>query len=341
MAHYGGASTDGFRAKTLLKKREKQKEEIEHLKSKISESMDQKLNVAQIDNKFASHYDAVEQQLKSNTIGLVTLDEMKAQQESALEEREKRLLQEQKDLEKEKERKRKNKEKEKTEKRSKLSFGFDEEEEEDENEEDEQGQSSSGCSTKVKDKPACDDGVEKRRLGKNPDVDTSFLPDKERENEDRIESERLRQEWHEMQEQQKAQEIEVIYSYWDGSGHRKKCLVKQGDTIQTFLHTVLRELRTSFDELKSADTVNLMYVKEDFIIPHHYTFHDFIVTKARGKTGPLFDFTVHEDVRITQDASVKRDESHAGKVCLRSWYEKNKHIYPASRWEAFDSEIKW
>merc|ERR1712189_64942 len=86
MAQYKGASTDGFRAKTLLKKREKQKEEIEHLKSKISESMDQKLNVAQIDNKFASHYDAVEQQLKSNTIGLVTLDEMKAQQESALEE---------------------------------------------------------------------------------------------------------------------------------------------------------------------------------------------------------------------------------------------------------------
>jgi len=339
MAQYKGASTDGFRAKTLLKKREKQKEEIEHLKSKISESMDQKLNVAQIDNKFASHYDAVEQQLKSNTIGLVTLDEMKAQQESALEEREKRLLQEQKDQEKEKERKRKNKEKEKTEKRSKLSFGFDEDEEEEEEEEDSGGGGREEGGQDAKDEPGCSSTM--KRLGKNPDVDTSFLPDKEREQEERIETERLRQEWHEMQEQQKAQEIEVVYSYWDGSGHRKKCVVKQGDTIQTFLHTILRELRGSFDELKSADTVNLMYVKEDFIIPHHYTFHDFIVTKARGKTGPLFDFTAHEDVRITQDASVKKDESHAGKVCLRSWYEKNKHIYPASRWESFDSEIKW
>lgn len=37
MAQYKGASTDGFRAKTLMKKREKQKEEIEHLKIKISE----------------------------------------------------------------------------------------------------------------------------------------------------------------------------------------------------------------------------------------------------------------------------------------------------------------
>ena len=26
---------------------------------------------------------------------------------------------------------------------------------------------------------------------------------------------------------------------------------------------------------------------------------------------------------------------------LRSWYERNKHIFPASRWEAYDPEKKW
>lgn len=26
---------------------------------------------------------------------------------------------------------------------------------------------------------------------------------------------------------------------------------------------------------------------------------------------------------------------------LRSWYEKNKHIFPASRWEPYDPEKKW
>lgn len=31
-------------------------------------------------------------------------------------------------------------------------------------------------------------------------------------------------------------------------------------------------------------------------------------------------------------------QSHAGKVVERSWYEKNKHIFPASRWEVFDPE---
>jgi protein FAM50 len=50
----------------------------------------------------------------------------------------------------------------------------------------------------------------------------------------------------------------------------------------------------------------------------------------------LFSFDVHDDVRILHDATVEKHESHAGKVCERSWYEKNKHIFPASRWEVYD-----
>ena len=65
----------------------------------------------------------------------------------------------------------------------------------------------------------------------------------------------------------------------------------------------------------------------------HYTFYDFIVNKARGKSGPLFNFDVHDDVRLLADATKEKDESHAGKVVERSWYNRNKHIFPASRWE--------
>lgn len=65
----------------------------------------------------------------------------------------------------------------------------------------------------------------------------------------------------------------------------------------------------------------------------HYTFYDFIVNKARGKSGPLFNFDVHDDVRLLADATVEKDESHAGKVVERGWYQRNKHIFPASRWE--------
>ena len=57
------------------------------------------------------------------------------------------------------------------------------------------------------------------------------------------------------------------------------------------------------------------------------------MNKARGKSGPLFNFDVHDDVRLLADASVEKDESHAGKVVERSWYQRNKHIFPASRWE--------
>lgn len=68
-------------------------------------------------------------------------------------------------------------------------------------------------------------------------------------------------------------------------------------------------------------------------VEQHHTFYDFIVNKARGKSGPLFNFDVHDDVRLLADATVEKDESHAGKVVERSWYQRNKHIFPASRWE--------
>lgn len=39
-------------------------------------------------------------------------------------------------------------------------------------------------------------------------------------------------------------------------------------------------LRREFSELKTVMADQLMYVKEDLILPHHYTFYDFIVTKV-------------------------------------------------------------
>merc|ERR1712224_354321 len=77
-------------------------------------------------------------------------------------------------------------------------------------------------------------------------------------------------------------------------------------------------------------------LREDLILQHHLSFRELIVNKARGKSGPLFSFDVHDDVRMQADASKEKEESHAGKVVERHWYEKNKHIFPASRWEEYD-----
>lgn len=60
MAHYKGAASEAGRAMQLMKKREQALQDIELRKKKIEEDL--KLN--NIENKFATHYDAVEQQLK-------------------------------------------------------------------------------------------------------------------------------------------------------------------------------------------------------------------------------------------------------------------------------------
>ena len=75
------------------------------------------------------------------------------------------------------------------------------------------------------DNASADNPPKRAKLIKNPAVDTSFLPDREREEQDRQLREDLRQKWLQDQENIKKEEIEVVYSYWDGSGHRKSVTV--------------------------------------------------------------------------------------------------------------------
>uniref|UniRef100_A0A915LXD8 Protein FAM50 homolog n=1 Tax=Meloidogyne javanica TaxID=6303 RepID=A0A915LXD8_MELJA len=177
--------------------------------------------------------------------------------------------------------------------------------------------------------------IVKKRLGMDPTVDTSFLPDRERDEQIQRERERIGAEWLEMQEKEKNEEIMVAFCYWDGSSHRRDFKTKKGTTIAQFLQKALDLFRKEFLELKLATVENLMFIKEDLIIPHFYTFQDFIKTRQMGKTGPLWQFESVGEIRVRQDAALDVGESHPVKVVLRSWYEKNKHIYPASRWEPF------
>ena len=148
---------------------------------------------------------------------------------------------------------------------------------------------------------------------------------------------RLEQDWKERQVEIQKEKLEITYSYWDGSGHRRECVVTKGSAVGDLLEVVRQDLCKEFKELTTVASDALLYVKEDLILPHDITFYDLIVTKARGKSGPLFHFDVHEDVRLGPlDRRVEKDESHPGKVVERRWYERNKHIFPASRWEIYD-----
>lgn len=104
-----------------------------------------------------------------------------------------------------------------------LSFAMDDEEEGESASTTPKGGSKSPKPAETDD--VSDQPAKRAKLTKNPNVDTSFLPDRDREEEERKERERLRQEWLRKQEEMKQEEIEIVYSFWDGSGHRKSVTV--------------------------------------------------------------------------------------------------------------------
>lgn len=179
--------------------------------------------------------------------------------------------------------------------------------------------------------------ISNKKLNKNPNVDTSYLADKERDQRIEDEKNRLHREWLEEQLRVKKEQLEVTYSYWDGSGHRQSIIIEKGITIFKFLEKVKTDLSSKFKELRSMSSENLIFVKEDTILPHNLTFYDLIVQKARSKSGnKLFNFNVKEDIRIVGDIRLECDSSHPGKVIDRRYYEKNKHIFPYSKYEMYD-----
>ena len=178
----------------------------------------------------------------------------------------------------------------------------------------------------------------RRRVAKNPEVPTEFLPDAERKRELERRAEDLRLQFLQREEEMRARPLLITFSYWNGSGNRRQVEVKQGDSIEQFLRQVREKLCDEFREVRACAVADLMYIKEDLILPLNLTFHELIVTRARGKSGPLFHFDVHDDVRLRMDARVEKDESHAGKVVERRWYSRHNHIFPYSRWELYDPE---
>ncbi|KAL6545977.1 hypothetical protein OROGR_009851 [Orobanche gracilis] len=332
---YVGTAQDAVRIRRLEKQREAERRKIQELKNKTASSQGQ-TGLLQFGS---SKSEILETAFKKETVGLVTREEYVEKRvniKNKFEEEEKekllKLQQEEEELQQLKLKKRKIKAD------PRLSFAddfeMDNEEEDEENTKmenlkDYAAKSFVNLEKTLQSKPAsCLIGVE-------------AYPYSEREAEEQAERERLRKQWLLEQALIKNEPLEITYSYWDGTGHRRVIQVRKGDTIGEFLRAVHQQLAPEFREVLTTSLENLLYVKEDLIIPHQHSFYELIVNKARGKSGPLFHFDVHEDVRTIADATVEKDESHAGKVVERHWYEKSKHIFPASRWEIYDPTKKW
>ncbi|KAJ5068798.1 protein fam50a [Anaeramoeba ignava] len=342
----------------LSKKRKESQANFQKRQQEVKQK--HQVRVGEISSKFAKKNQELEEKLKQETIGLVSINDFKKKREQ--------IELEKIELEKKKKRKEKEKEKTKALNRSTLSFSFPDENEDDEsesenesenedeneknneseneneNENENKNENKSENENNQKDNKEVNPKRHKTnkkktysKIGKNPNVDTSFLPDRERDEQIKEQRNELIKQWKEEQEKIKQEKINITYSYWDGAGHRRTMTITKGTSISQFLEKVRMEF---YKELKAISVEDLLFVKEDLIIPQNYTFYDLIVTKARGKSGPLFQWDVHDDVRLLSDAKKEKEESHAAKVVQRSWYNKNKHLFPASRWEVFDPSIK-
>ena len=164
MAQYKGPASESQRVMHLNKKREREQEEIEIKKRKLADD----LKVENMESKFSTHYDAVENNLKSATVGLLSLTEMKNRQEIAVKEREMQLVRKNKEelrlLKKEEKEKEKAKKKQSQQIKA-LSFNMlDEEEEDEEGDEEEKGEEAEDDADELP--GGSGDFLKKKRLGR-------------------------------------------------------------------------------------------------------------------------------------------------------------------------------
>ncbi|KAI1340322.1 XAP5, circadian clock regulator-domain-containing protein [Xylariaceae sp. FL0016] len=181
------------------------------------------------------------------------------------------------------------------------------------------------------------------------------------------EREVLRREFLARQEAVKTTEIAVPFVFYDGSNIPGGVVrVKKGDFVWVFLDKSRKvgaemgvgEKANAHREWARVGVDDLMMVRGNVIIPHHYEFLFFIMNRTAGPAGKLlFDYTSEAPKPKDPDAngvssglqSIKSqsdisslegasDDPSFTKVVDRRWYEQNKHIFPASVWQDFDPE---
>ncbi|KAI1748413.1 XAP5-domain-containing protein [Xylaria castorea] len=190
------------------------------------------------------------------------------------------------------------------------------------------------------------------------------------------ERETLRRQFLERQERVKATDIAIPFVFYDGANIPGGTVrVKKGDFVWQFLDKSRKvgadlgvgEKANARREWARVGVDDLMMVRGNVIIPHHYDFLFFIMNKALGPNGTvLFHYDAEVSRPRPEQPMADRDQAPAPltatplasgvtqtrvdslegasddptwtRVVDRRWYERNKHIYPASMWRDFDPE---
>jgi len=287
------------------------KQAFERKVNELKQETNQAIKNQHLDCMFAQENQTYEQKFKESIIGLVTRDDFIKKRELHLGNKEENQKRDAKAVMKKKRKKLK-----KGLKKKKRMLTFDEED--------------------------VDEGEDlplpkkkKRKISKNPLIDTSFLPDSERDIADAKLKEQIREEYHKKQELIKEMTLELSFSYWDGSNHRRTMRINRGMMVGDFLETARKELMKNFYDLRGIVGTNLLFIKDDLIIPHGYSFHDLIASRAVGLSKKeLFPIEVWEDIEKNKVSA--KETGVQAKVVTRSWYDRNKHIYPGNKWQTYD-----
>lgn len=315
------------KALELAKEREIMKEIFREKREKIRK--DNRISIST--EKFVKESDDLNKKLAKDTVGLVHLNQFQKIRE---------------DIESEEREGMKNREKEEKERKrklmqqaaSKLSFDVDEllDEEEGETELVEVGKRS--------------------RLGADPTVISYFeASDYAAATSAALESSKERQEREKTvrDEKRKSSALRLILSFYDGADHRFCVDFKRGDLLKE----VLKKCQVEYGPLRGVLLENLMFVKENLILPTDLSVFDLEELGALkdGGRGPyansdLFSFCLQakdqksansgdgtSTAPLTPDEMIETDASRNAKICTVAWFDRNKHLVPAKYWYQFDS----
>jgi len=317
MDRSGDRGTNKQRALHGERIQDEMKEAFERKVNELKQETSHKIQNQDLNRMFAQENQTYEQKFKESIIGLVTRDDFIKKREFHLGNKEENQKRDAQAILKQKRKRLK-----KGLKKKKRMLTFDEEEDE-------------GEDLPAPKKKKMKRNAVVKKISKNPLIDTSFLPDAERDVADFKLKEQIRQEYHKKQEQLKEMTLELSFSYWDGSNHRRTMRVNRGMMVGDFLETARKELMKNFYDLRGIVGTNLMFIKDDLIIPHGYAFHDLIASKAVGLSKKvLFPIEVWEDIEENKVSA--KETGVQAKVVTRSWYDRNKHIYPGNKWQTYD-----
>ncbi|KAH6614898.1 XAP5, circadian clock regulator-domain-containing protein [Boeremia exigua] len=329
--------------------------------------------------RFASQAATAEDLLKAQTVGLVNLDDYRKRRAEAIELKERGSpgVSSGADtpLESASSPKPVFKKKRKIATKGKLSFGLDEDEETDSSLPTPPEGTSADASTVNSE--AENKTFKNKKLGANtrvglkPRVMTKSALQREAQQADVA-----RQDFLKLRERVKATEVAIPFVFYDGTNvPGGLCRVKKGDHIWLFLDKARKvgaELGVGGDNSRRnwarVSVDDLMLVRGEVILPHHYEFYYFLFNNVAGFNGPIFDWSTQlskaspviksdgqekideydplnpkknkdQEVRLPdEELEGYHDDSTITKVVDRRWYEKNKHIFPASVWEEYSPD---